>query len=331
MAIVRLVLAVLSGFVRQFPATGVPEASDQRRDPVRNVRSHSRMVKKKAATAKRPKHRASWKGNLTFGLVAIPVQAFNALNREQSDIHFHQLHSTCHRRIHYEKVCPVHGEVPPDEIVSGYEYRKGRYVEIEPEELDALRTERERSLAIDTFVEPETIDPIYLDGRMYYLVPDSGAEEPYAVMAEAMEREERYGIGQVVFSGKEQLAMVRSVDGVLHMAMLNYDEEIRSPDEVASSIKHPRKINRQVQLAQALIRNWYSRDFDFTEYDDTYRKKVKKLIEAKVEGREIVTPGEEVETPEVINLMDALKKSVAQTTHHGNGNGRGKRSRRRRA
>jgi DNA end-binding protein Ku len=272
------------------------------------------MAKKSKRSPKRSKHRASWKGNLTFGLVSFPVQAFNAFNREQSDIHFHQLHATCHRRIHYEKVCPLHGEISNDEIVSGYEYAKGKYVEVDPDELDSLGTTRERSLTIDTFIDPDVIDPIYLDGRVYYLLPGGGrgADEPYAVMAEAMEREERYGVGQVVFSGKEQLAMIRSVDGVLQMSMLNYDEEIKSPDEMAGALKKPKRINRQVQLAQALIRNWSTRDFDFTSYDDKYRKKVKNLLKAKVEGREVVTPGEEEEPAEVINLLDALKQSVAQ-------------------
>ena len=147
------------------------------------------MAKKKPKT-KRPKHRASWTGNLTFGLVSFPVQAFNARNRQESDFHFHQLHAKCHRRIKYQKVCPAHGEVSADEIVSGYEYRKGSYVEIESEELDALRSELERSLHIDTFMEPDTIDPIYLDCRMYYFMPtNDAAQEPHAVMAEAMERE----------------------------------------------------------------------------------------------------------------------------------------------
>src|SRR5207249_2786824 len=166
-----------------------------------------RQIMAKVKAKKKPsKHRASWKGDLAFGLVSFPVQAFNALNRERSDIHFHQLHAKCHRRIRYQKVCPVHGEVPSDEIVSGYEYHKGRYVEIEPEELDALRTHRERSLTIDAFVEPEAVDPLYFDGRMYYLAPaGSAAEEPYHVMVEAMEKEDRYGLGQVVFSGKQQL------------------------------------------------------------------------------------------------------------------------------
>jgi len=260
---------------------------------------------------KRPKHRASWKGNVAFGLVSFPVQAFNALSREGSDIRFHQLHAECHRRIRYQKTCPVHGEVSQDEIVSGYEYRKGRYVEIEPEELDALRTQRERALTIDAFVDHETIDPLYFDGRMHYLSPDGpAAEEPYDVMAEAMEREERYGLGQVVFSGKEQLALVRPIDGVLHMAMLNYAAEIRKPETVVAQASKERPENRKVELARTLIRNWFTEDLNFQDYEDHYRKKVQELIRAKVEGEEIVAPEEEEPEAEVIDLMDALQKSL---------------------
>jgi DNA end-binding protein Ku len=270
----------------------------------------------KKKSKRQSKFRASWKGQLTFGLVSFPVQAINALDRQQSDIHFHQLHATCHRRIHYQKVCPVHGEVTSDEIVSGYEHRKGQYIEIDPEELDALRTDSERALTIDAFVEPTEIDPVYFDGRMYYLLPDGKtAAEPYAVVCEAMEREECWGIGQVVFSGKEQLALVRPDQHVLHMAMLRYDEEIRPPAEVIAAAEPPRVDRRKIQLAQTLVRSWFTDDFDFTEYDDRYREKVKALIDAKAKGREIVAP-EERETPEVINLMDALKQSLAQTRPH---------------
>jgi DNA end-binding protein Ku len=274
------------------------------------------MATKKKKDKRQPKHRASWKGNLSFGLVSFPVQAFNARNPERSDIHFHQLHTACHRRIRYEKVCPVHGQVGMDEIVSGYEYRPGKYVEIEPEELDALRTETERSLTIDAFVEPDTIDPVYFDGRMYFLAPDgSVAEEPYAVVVEALDREGRYGVGQVVFSGKDQLALVRPLDGVLHMAMLNYDDEIRRPKEVVAAARHAHVGGRKVQLAQTLIRSWFTSDFDFSAYDDRYREKLQELINAKIEGREVVAPEEE-EQPEVINLMDALKKSISREAHH---------------
>jgi len=209
--------------------------------------------KKKPNTSK---HRASWRGQLTFGLVSFPVQATNALNREQSDIHFHQLHASCHSRIHYQKVCPLHGEISGDESVSGYEYRKGKYVEVESEELDALRTERERSLTIDAFLEPDAIDPLYFDGRMYYLLPDgAGSAESYAVIAEAMEREEKVGVGQVVFSGKDQIVLVRPISGVLHMAMLNYEAEIRPPDSMHVALRKSKGMVRKVQLAQTLIRS----------------------------------------------------------------------------
>jgi len=269
------------------------------------------MAAKKSKTKKNSKHRSSWRGHLSFGLVSFPVQAINALNRQQSDTHFHQLHAGCHRRIHYQMVCPVHGEVSNDEIVSGYEYRKGKYIEIDPEELDAVRTKKERSLTIDAFVDSSTIDPLYFDGRMYYLVPDGpAATEPYGIIAQAMERKDCWGIGQIVFSGKDQIVAVRPVDGRLHMAMLNYDEEIRTPNEI---LPRPKRVSggKTVKLAESLIDSWYSDDFDFTSYDDNYRERVERLIHAKVKGHEVVAPDDEEEEPEVLNLMDALRKSVA--------------------
>jgi DNA end-binding protein Ku len=265
----------------------------------------------KPRVRKPAKHRASWRGNLSFGLVSFPVQAVNALNRKQSDIHFHQLHATCHRRIHYQKVCPVHGQVSNDEIISGFEYRKGKYIEVEPEELDAVRTKKERSLTIDTFVNPTSIDPVYFDGRMYYLLPDGPAsQDPYAIIAEAMERAECWGIGQIVFSGKDQLVAVRPIESRLHMAMLNYDEEIKTPAEVLPRPKRAAGAAKQVKLAQSLIDAWYSDDFDFTSYDDNYRERLERLIQAKKKGHEVVEPEGEDGEPEVINLMEALKQSI---------------------
>jgi DNA end-binding protein Ku len=278
--------------------------------------------------AEHAKHRASWKGPLMFGLVSVPVQAINARDPRHSDIHFHQLHAPDHRRIRYEKVCPVHGTVSNDEIVSGYEYRKGKYIEIEPEELDAVRTKAERALTINSFIEPAQIDPILFDGRMYYLVPDGpAAEEPYAVIVEAMEREQSWGVGQVVFSGKDQLAVVRPTHGVLHMAMLNFEDEIRSPAELMAQHKRPRGVSRQVQLAQALIKSWFTKDFDVSTYHDHYRERLKTLIDAKIKGRQIVAPAEEEEEPQVLNLMEALKQSVADAERRRPGRKPGRRRR----
>jgi DNA end-binding protein Ku len=274
------------------------------------------MAKAKKKSSTSSKHRASWNGQLSFGLVSFPVEAFNALDREQSDIRFNQIHAKCHNRIKYQKVCPVHGEVTNDEIVSGYEHKKGRFVEIDPDELDALRSERDRALKIEAFIRPDSIDPLYFDGRMYYLAP-SGPEghEPYAVIVEAMEREDRCGVGQVVFSGKDQIVLIRPLEGILHMAMLNYEAEIRPPTTVVHSLKKPSGIARHVRLAQTLIEEWSDDKFDFAKYSDPHREKVKDLIDAKIKGKKIVQP-EEDEAPRILNLMDALKKSVR--SHHTN-------------
>lgn len=274
----------------------------------------SSRKKKTTATAKEKTQRASWKGNISFGLVTFSVEAFNALDRQGSDIHFHQLHAKCHNRIHYEKVCPEHGKVDNDEIVSGYEYTKGKYVEIDPDELNRLRTESERALKVDAFVAPDAIDPLYFDGRMYYLLPaETSSQEPYAVIAAAMEHEDRYAVGQVVFSGKDQPVLIRPVEGVLHMAMLNYTAEIRPPGKVAETLKKRTMTSRQVKLAESLIRDWSDDDFDFSTYQDDYREQVEHLIEAKVKGKKIVAPKEEKEEPVTISLMDALKKSLGKS------------------
>ena len=268
--------------------------------------------------SKANKYRASWRGHLSFGLVSFPVEAVNALNRQQSDIHFHQLHATCHRRIKYQKVCPVHGEVSNDEIISGFEHRKGKYIEVEPEELEAVRTKNERALTIDVFVDPASIDPVFFDGRMYYLVPGGPAsQEPYAIIAEAMERTECWGIGQIVFSGKDQLVAVRPLEGRLHMAMLNYDEEVRTPTEVLPRPTRATGAARKVKLAQSLIDAWYSDGFYFTSYDDNYRKRLKRLIDAKKNGHELVEPEDEEAEPQIVNLMDALKQSVQRARANG--------------
>jgi DNA end-binding protein Ku len=273
----------------------------------------AKRKKKPASNTSAARARAGWKGNLSFGLVTFPVEAFNALDRSASDIHFNQLHEKCHSRIRYQKVCPVHGPVENDEIVSGYEHRKGKYIEIDPEELTALRTERERALTIDAFVSPETVDPLYFDGRMYYLLPaGSGAEESYAVIMTAMEQEKRYAIGRVVFSGKDQIVLVRPVDGVLHMAMLNFHAEIRPAAKVAAGLKSSVD-SRQSKLARTLVREWSDDKFDFSQYEDTYREKVQELIAAKVKGHELVAPEEKDDEPATINLMDALKKSLKQS------------------
>lgn len=285
--------------------------------------------KQSAKNPSRAKTRASWRGQLRFGLVSFEVQAINAEIKENAEVHFHLLHRPDRQRIHYAKICPKHGEVPNDEIVEGYEVAKGQYVEFDKEELDELRTDRERALSLDAFLAADELDPIYFDGRMYYLVPSGvAAGEPYALLETAMVRQKRWGIGQVVFSGREQLALVRPLDGVLTMAMLNYDAEIRKPSEIKSQFTQARTEARKLRLAEQLIGEWETEKFNFGSYHDRYREKIKQAIEAKRKGEKL-QPADE-EEPEVINLMDALKQSVARAGRQAeNGHARGKSTHRR--
>jgi DNA end-binding protein Ku len=257
--------------------------------------------------------KATWKGPLRFGLVSFAVEAVNVRAKEEGNLHFHQLHAACHRRIRYEKVCPLHGKVSNSEIVSGYEYAPGKYVEIEPAELDVLRTDGERALTIDSFIKPDEIDPIYLDGRTYYLVPGGKeAAEPYQVLCDAMRHRERCGIGHVVMSGRDQLVLLRPKDEMLVMAMLLFPAEVRSAEDFDPQTTG--KVDaRKTRLAESLIQSWSHQRFRFASYENNYREHLQELIDAKVAGREIVTPAEPEQAP-VINLMDALKRSLARTT-----------------
>jgi DNA end-binding protein Ku len=256
--------------------------------------------------------KATWKGQLRFGLVSFTVEAVNVRAKEEGNIHFHQLHAKCHSRIRYEKVCPLHGKVSNSEIISGYEYEPGKYVEIDPAELDVLRTRDERALTIDTFIKPNQIDPIYLDGRAYYLLPaGKEAAEPYRVLCEAMRHRDRCGIGQVVMSGRDQLVLVRPKDEMLVMAMLLYPAEVRSAEDF--DLETARKIDpRKTRLAENVIQSWSHGRFRFSSYENHYREHLAELIEAKVAGRKVVTAAEPKEVP-VINLMDALRRSLART------------------
>jgi len=249
---------------------------------------------------------------LRLSLVSVPVQAINAAVSGGGEIHFNQLHAVDHARIKYQKVCPVHGEVANDEIVSGYEYAKGQYVVVDREELNKLRGDGDKVINIDTFIEPDLIDPIYMDGRDYYLIPDTPVgQKSYAVLYEAMKRRNRCGVAQVVFSGKEELVLVRPLEGVLVMSMLRYDATVRKPNAISGDVPKVELSAQELKLAETLIDASTSEEFDYSRYEDLYTKRLTELIEAKVAGKELVTPPAE-EEPQVINLMDALTKSVAQ-------------------
>jgi DNA end-binding protein Ku len=254
--------------------------------------------------------RPSWKGYLKLSLVSVPIRGYTA-NVAASDIRLHQLHAECHSRIKYQKTCPVHGEVSKEEIVSGYEYSKGEYVVIEPEELSRLRGERERAITIDAVMSQHTIDPVFFTDKTYYLVPDGAVgQKPFALIQRCLADDEMQAVGRVVLYGREELVLVRPVDGLLAMTALKYESEVAHAESLREELDKAEMSREELTLTKRLIEAFEKPKFSLADYKDHYALELTKLIEAKVEGKELVTPPA-AEEPKVINLMDALKKSVA--------------------
>jgi DNA end-binding protein Ku len=262
--------------------------------------------------------RPSWSGFLRFKLISIPVKGYNATaSGGGGKIGFHMIHAACHSRIKYKKVCPIHGEVDNDEIVSGYEAAKGQYVAVEKEERAAMRAEDEKTIDIDGFINPETLDPVYFSGKSYYLVADGKvAQKPFAVIHEAMERERRYAIAQVVFAGRVQVAVVRPSGGVLAMSLLKFESELKKPDDFEDEVKGGAVTAEERELAETLIEAATSDAFDLGKFKDEYNARVAELVAGKSRARK--APDAEDGEPAVINLMDALRKSLDRTNgKHG--------------
>lgn len=254
--------------------------------------------------------RPSWEGFLKVNLISVPVKAYNAAESGDGKVSFHLVHKECNSRIRYKKVCTIHGEVENAEIVKAYEYGKGKYVIVEPEEFDELRSESDKAINVEAFIPPEALDPIYYDGRNYYLVPDGKvAQKPYSVLHDVMAEQGRLGVAQVVFSGREQVAVVRPLEKLLVMSLLSYADQIRKPDPYEGDVHHAAVSAEERRLAESLIEASTAESFDIGKYKDDYNDKLHTLIQAKVKGKKIVAPPK-AEEPAVINLMDALRQSL---------------------
>lgn len=249
-----------------------------------------------------------------MSLVAVPVEAFTAATAGKGEVHLNQLHEACHSRIRYRKFCPVHGEVPNDEIVYGYEYAKDQYVVLEPGERESFRQQAERSMTIDRFIPANAIEPFYFSGRNYYLLPEgAAADKPYRVLCAAMREEERCALGQVVMSGRQEVALVRPAESVLTMSLLNYTAQVKPLADFVEEVGEGRVSADELKLARTLIQQTSSDEPSLEQYEDTYTQKFKEAIEAKIAGKDVVQSPEEEDVP-VVNLMDALRKSLKQGT-----------------
>jgi DNA end-binding protein Ku len=251
--------------------------------------------------------RPTWKGYLKISLVNIPVKVFPATDAGAT-LSFNQLHGECQTRIQQKRWCPkCEREVPNTDIVKGFEFEKGRYVIVDEEDIEKVRVESTRVISLEKFTDDTAIDPIYLE-RPYYLAPDGPvAREAFAVIREGMTG--KAGIGKVALYGREYLVKVQPREQGLIMYTLRHANEIRSMNAIDELADMPEKIKpEEVKLAKQVI-GTFEGDVDLQEYRDDYQVGLREIIDAKVEGREIVAP--EIEAPpKVVNLMEALRKSL---------------------
>ncbi|MCR9292631.1 MAG: Ku protein [bacterium] len=257
--------------------------------------------------------RSSWKGYLKISLVSVPVKAYTATNSAKA-IALNQLHEPCHSRIKYQKVCPVHGAVSSDEIVSGYEYAKDQYAVIDTSELKKLRSESDKSIVVDQFVDEAQVDNRYLAGACYFLVPDGAVgQQAYALIRDVMRDSKMNGIAKIVLSNREQLVLIRPVENLIGMLVLRHADELKTPAAFSDEVVDTQLSDQEMQLTKQLMQGLYAESFDLERYPDDYTEKLTALIQSKVEGKELVTP-EAHDEPQVINLMEALKASIQQVS-----------------
>jgi DNA end-binding protein Ku len=251
--------------------------------------------------------RATWKGYLKISLVNIPVKVFPA-TESAATISFNQLHGECQTRIQQKRWCPhCEREVPNSELVKGYEFEKGRYVVMTEEDFEKVRTESTRVIDLVQFADESVIDPMYVD-RGYYLAPDGPvASDAFAVMREGMKG--KVGIGKLALYGREYLVAVRPQGKGIVMYTMHHAAEIRSMDAVEELNAVSTKVKpEEIKLAKQVI-GTFEGPLDLATYKDEYREGLQEIIDAKIAGREVVAPTVEA-PPKVVNLMDALRKSL---------------------
>jgi DNA end-binding protein Ku len=251
--------------------------------------------------------RPTWKGYLKISLVNIPVKVFPATDAGAT-LSFNQLHAECQTRIQQKRWCPhCEREVPNTDIVKGFEFEKGRYVIVNEEDVEKVRVDSTRVINLEKFTDDTAIDPIYLE-RPYYLAPDGAvAKEAFAVIREGMKG--KAGIGKVALYGREYIVKVQPRERGLVMYTLRHAAEIRSMDAIDELADMPAAVKpEEVKLAQQVI-GTFEGDVVFDTYRDEYQDGLRAIIDAKIEGREVVA--QEVEAPpKVVNLMDALRRSL---------------------
>ncbi len=255
--------------------------------------------------------RAYWKGYIRLSLVAFPVRLYAAITQTEK-ISLHQYDRTTGERIHYQKTNEEGEPVPDEDIVKGYEYDKENFIPVEDEDLEKLKLESKHTIDLVQFTELHDVDPIYFD-RSYYVAPDGDiAAEAFLTVREALRKSKKAAIGQIVIGGKERIVSIRPCGKGLVMDTLRYAYEVREAEAYFENIPEKDKISEeQRDLAMQLI-DQKTRKFDPKSFKDHYQEGLLEIIEAKMKGKKIQKTGPERKPKNVVDIVEALKKSLEQ-------------------
>ena len=264
--------------------------------------------------------RTIWNGSISFGLVNIPIGL--ALATQRDDVSFRTLHRECGTPIKQKRWCPLHErEVEADELVKGWEVAKGEFVLVEESDLEAVALQRSQSIEILRFVQLADVDPVFFD-RTYYLSPASAeaARRPYVLLLRAMQESGTAAVGKFVLWGKENLCLIRPQGDTLALETLFFADDVRSKAEIEEAVEATEVKKAELALAgqviESLVGEWVAEDFE-----NEYRRDVRAMLDAKLAGEAITRPEPVTETP-VVDLMEALRRSVAEVQdRRGGGNG----------
>ena len=248
-----------------------------------------------------------WTGYLTFGLISMPVRLFSGARGTR--ISFHMLHRDDHTRVKQQPYCPTDERVVDrNEIVKGYEFRKGEYVVVEPAELKKIEPKTAKAMEILEFVKQDEIDPVYFEAS-YYLAPEEAAVKPYTLLVRALQESGYVGIAKLAMHNREYTAFLRPYEKGLMLHTMYYQDEIREAPDFGTGHANLKEGEIKIahQLIEALAAKW-----DPSKYYDTFEENVKKLIKAHMDGKEVVVAEKSKPAATPVDLMAALKQSLAQ-------------------
>jgi len=251
--------------------------------------------------------RSLWNGTITVGLINVPVKLYSAT--ESRTVHFREVHLEDEGKIEHRRFCSAEDrEVPYEEVVKGFEVGDGEYVVLEKDEIAAAAGDRAHVVALESFVEAGAIDPVFYEKTYYAGAGDKGADA-YRLLHDALEQTGRAGLGRFTFHNREYLAAVRPLDGVLALHTMRFADEIVDPSDFDLERVRRKPTEQEIKMAGSLVEGLHAR-FDPSDYEDTYRQEVLKLIEAKAAGKNIELPEPEEAEP-ADDLLAQLEASLS--------------------